>query len=486
MAVSYPWKNLSPKDGYIVSQTALLSDIDQRVLTSLYQPVIGASAYSLYMTLRENAPQFSQRREEVLVAELLAVLSFGIADFYQSRVRLEAVGLLRTYKKKDSEHIYLYELHPPLSAVDFFADDVISLLLLERVGEKTYQSLRAKFSVPSIDKQDYREVTQSFLDVFQFNPTTEQHNQLVSLNAPFKNALSVSSESKPRLTIQSDSFDWDFFYNGLNKHFVKKESVNTEAKRAIFMLHEMYGIDELQMQQYVLEACDVESGVLDIQKLKTNAHRTFHNQNDQKIVVTDKVQTVLEEEQNQYRERKNQLRQDGFSSGEIAVIESSEENRPMAFLQSIKEQKNGFVTRPEQWTLEEILSQSKLPASVVNILIHYILVVKNSPVFDRNLAYKIANDWAQQNISSPEEAMKKVKELRQATKARYNNTQKGASYGRKQNYSQQNKAYRKETLPDWARDDQPEKKEQRLSEEEQKAFRERLKKIRSYRKEGDQ
>jgi len=157
--VSYPWKNLSPKDGYIVRQTALLSDVDQRILTSLYQPLIGASAFSLYMILKEEVRYAMSVSEEKLLSELLSVLDIGIADFYQARIRLEAVGLLHTYKKKSKEHIYLYELHPPLSANNFFADDVFSLLLLERLGEKTFQTLRSKFVTYFPEKNEYQEVT---------------------------------------------------------------------------------------------------------------------------------------------------------------------------------------------------------------------------------------------------------------------------------------------------------------------------------------
>lgn len=157
--MSYPWKNLSPKDGYTVRQISLLSDVDQRIVTALYQPLIGLSAYSLYMVLTEESRSAAGQRQEKLTAELLSSLDIGVAEFYQARIRLEAVGLLRTYKKKSEEQVYVYELHPPLSASDFFADDVISLLLLERVGEKKFQALRKKYVEPPLDQAAYQDIT---------------------------------------------------------------------------------------------------------------------------------------------------------------------------------------------------------------------------------------------------------------------------------------------------------------------------------------
>lgn len=475
--MSYPWKSLSPKDVYTVVQATEITDVDQRVLTALYQPLIGSSAMSLYLVWKDSV------QHEKMLADLLGFLDVGIQEFYRARVRLEAVGLLRSYKQKEGTSRYLYEILPPLSAQVFFEDAVFSLLLYERVGEKTFHSLRETFLPASPSKEGFQEVTRSFLDVFHFQPTQEQQEKMMEWTT-----FSISNGSNQSVTqkkaswgTENSTFDWKFFIEGLNKHFVKSNSINQESKETILMLHEMYGVDEITMQRQVLEASDVETGAVNVQRLKERVHGMFHEQHPGKVSVSDSVENTFKKEKKEEQSRRQQLLASGFSSSDLSVIEASEELAPMPFLQSIKEQKGGFVTRPEQWTLEDIMSQSNLPASVVNILIHYILVIKNSPVFDRNLAYKIANDWAQQHIASPEAAIQKVKELRQASKQRLNQNRSKNTYR-----NNKKETYRKETLPNWAKEDRSNKEEKPLDKKEQDAFKERLRKIRSYRKEGDQ
>ena len=45
------WQELLPIDHYIATANGLLHDYDRKILTFLYQPLIGAGCMSLYMTL---------------------------------------------------------------------------------------------------------------------------------------------------------------------------------------------------------------------------------------------------------------------------------------------------------------------------------------------------------------------------------------------------------------------------------------------------
>ena len=45
------WQELLPADSYLVSSAGLLHDYDRKILTRLYQPLIGPICISLYMTL---------------------------------------------------------------------------------------------------------------------------------------------------------------------------------------------------------------------------------------------------------------------------------------------------------------------------------------------------------------------------------------------------------------------------------------------------
>src|SRR5699024_3837271 len=170
----------------------------------------------------------------------------------------------------------------------------------------------------------------------------------------------------------------------------------------------------------------------------------------------------------------------GVSSQDAQLLQLSEKRNPADFLISIKKQKGGFLTKVEQWTLEDIVSQSGLSTAVINILIHYILVIKENAVFERNLAYKIANDWAQNQVTTPEKAMEKVRQLYEKNEKKSQMSK--PSYSDSRRNVTQKSTYRKETLPEWATETAATKQEDEpLSEEEQQAFKERLKKIRNFR-----
>src|SRR5699024_1013345 len=156
------------------------------------------------------------------------------------------------------------------------------------------------------------------------------------------------------------------------------------------------------------------------------------------------------------------------------------------FRSSIKDQKGGFVTSNETWVLKELVESSRLSKDVINILLHYILVVKESVILEKNYAMKIANDWAQSGVRTPENTIQKVKELYSQSQNKNEQTQ-----NKKSNYRYQNnyrKTSKKETLPDWAQEDKKKTNDdEQVSMQDEDALKVRLDQIRRMRqqKEGD-
>ncbi len=473
---------MSPKDGFMVRQNAQLSDIDQKVLTFLYQPLIGSNAYSLYMTLWTEVGEETYWSNGILHSELLTLLNIGIPELYQARIKLEAIGLLKSYlKSSQSDKVYIYELLAPQSSATFFRDDLLSLLLFETVGERKFKVLRSRFIISSFDKEKYEEITKSFLDVYHFDA-----NLLKQEEKLLKESVELIGENPAKgPTVDAQTFDFKFFYTGLNKHYVNRSAITKELESTMLVLHTMYGINELDMQQYILEASDIDTGNIDERKFKSIVYRHYHDDKQEKVKLEDVVEKDIQANQNQNKNRKGYLRQQGLTDNEINLIEASEEISPYDFMTSIKEQKGGYVTKNEEWTLQEILSKANLPSAVINILIHYILVIRDNPIFEKALAYKISNDWAQNKVVSPEMALQKVKTMyqdnaekkQQSQKKQYSNTASS-------NYGKNNKI-RTETLPEWAKDGSVAKTEKPMSETEKQAFMDRLKKIQSFGKEGD-
>ena len=125
---------------------------------------------------------------------------------------------------------------------------------------------------------------------------------------------------------------------------------------------------------------------------------------------------------------------------------------PFDFMTSIKQQRNGYVSNGEQRIILDLVQVGTIPSEVINILIHYVLVVKNNPTINKNLIDTIANDWSQKGIQTAEQAIEAVrqrdKEFKASRKEKIENRQ-AQSYSGKKYYGNAPKG-RVASVPDWA------------------------------------
>lgn len=456
--------HLKPKDTFEVHCYSLLNGEDTRVLNLLYQPIIGGNALMLYHNLLSHVSEFKKPTSHFVLQDMM---NNGLQELYQSRVKLEAIGLLKTYvRKKDEGYHYVYILGNVLPPHIFLADDVLSLLLLDRVGEQRFQSLVELFKPDTPDTSDYSDITSNYTDIFQLsserlvqsNELIEQTNQVMK---------QVPTPVVPKA--EASTFDWEFFVDNLSGLNIDQTFLNTEFKPLVYTIHGLYGINELDMVSHVKYCLDYVTNEVDVKEFKRHIYKKYHQTKSTASNVEKKQVTSLTPKQDdQAIERhKNDLKHQGFSPEEIAVITSCERIAPLIFLKAIKEQKNGFVAQNERWTIENLKAQSKLPDEVINMLIHYSLVVLNNPSLNQNMVNTIANNWAQNKVYKASEALKQVKNFKQES------TKKATSKNYNRHYSK--KPTRKETLPDWATGDS--RKETPLSGEELSMLEQQLKKF---------
>ena len=98
-----------PADTYTVVNKTVLSENDHKLITMLYQPVIGHTATSLYFTLIDESPKF----------ENVGALSDPIFRYsLKFIVRVLLSSHLPRFLYQESPHIYMPErLRPPESPV---------------------------------------------------------------------------------------------------------------------------------------------------------------------------------------------------------------------------------------------------------------------------------------------------------------------------------------------------------------------------------
>lgn len=473
----YPWQTIDPKDFIHIESNQDLTMQDVRILTKLYKPIIGNSAYSFYQSLFSEL-DFRANYKLMSVSKLLRKMDVGLADFYHARIRLEGLGLLRIYRLETDQSEYIYELNNPLSTRDFLEDSLLQTLIMEKIGENLFKEEVEDLVSEGYSKENYEELTRSFTDVYHFNI---ENKELAAKNHLIP--LKTNNKAKIVDTIENvESFDYQFFKEGLNKHFIRQNSLNEEIKELIYTYHLIYGIDELTMQSIVLESADVESGKINKNKLTNTVQRMYLNKQRNQMTAHNPVKDSTGKSVKNTEQKKAVLSKKGFTPSEISVIKHAKQTAPANYLRSIKYQKNGFVTSNETWLLKELVEQSPLSREVINILLHYILVIQKAVVLDKNYATKIANDWAQSDIKTAEDAVVKLRDI--FSQSKNNSTNNQMTKHRKQYKSRYGRPVKKENLPDWAKEENKKentKENQLLSTQDEDALKVRLEKIRRQR-----
>ena len=113
--------NILPADTFLVVNRTILSENDRKIITMLYQPIIGSLATSLYFSLWSDLDKTELVSEEFSHHHLMTSLRIKLEQIIVARKKLEAIGLLKSYVKKEGEYNnFVYELFAPISASDFF------------------------------------------------------------------------------------------------------------------------------------------------------------------------------------------------------------------------------------------------------------------------------------------------------------------------------------------------------------------------------
>lgn len=448
-------KEIQPKSIFQVIVNCPFSDQEKEILTFLYQPIVGANSFSLFLTLLAEVA-YSGVSEELFHKDLIMLLDLSNNQLEEAKRRLEGIGLLDSYVKDDSDlgPMYMYRLNHPESVESFFKDEVLTLTLLNRVGQKKFNQLFERFQPKYISLAGYENISSDYQEVYSFN-----QEQLISESRLLQTVKGAFEDPVPQRKINSvdkQQFDWSFFISQVERFGLKVPEDTPALEKEIYLLSGLYGIDELEMVEFVKQSFDYHSNEVDRKALRMVISRYYEENKQQQPVQHKRNQTVSLTEEEQQTYRFNSLKKDGFSDEDIRTILDSEAIPPITYLAAIKQQMGGFETNQEKYIIENLFKRSGLPNSVINILISYVLIIQKQPTLKAEYVYTIANDWAKKEIFSPEKAMSYLKNKQEESQKRRNTK----NYSGKRNQT----IVRKETLPDWVDNPVPEEK---LSKEEQ-------------------
>ena len=168
------WNELTPKDRYLVRMIRPLSFAETGFVTQLYLPIIGVESYALYQSLTHEVSPVSGAAAEGSHRSLMLSTSLSLDKLLDARERLEAIGLLEVIRRENRQRDYYYEyvVKPPLAPGEFFADYVLSLMLLNKIEHFRFQQLRQLYADARTGQleQEYviaENITKDFHEVFQ-------------------------------------------------------------------------------------------------------------------------------------------------------------------------------------------------------------------------------------------------------------------------------------------------------------------------------
>lgn len=404
-----------PADTYVVVNRTVIKDLDRKLITMLYQPIIGYSATSLYFTLVDDLDKRELMSEELTHHHLMSTMQLKLEDIVVARKKLEAVGLLKTYFKKNHVNNYIYLLYSPMSANDFLNHPVLNIVLYNNLGKKEYDRIVDFFRIPKVNVKDYEDISSSFSTVFQS----------VSGNVLIENE-NIRRENINKIMIE-ERVDFNLLISSIPDNMVSSKCFNDEVKELINALAYTYDIDDINMQGLVRNSIN-ERGLIDKTQLRKNVRDFYQFEND------GKLPTFIYSKQPDYLKMPM-----GDNSKWAKMVYTFESVHPYDFLRS--KYKTGEPSLRDLKLIESLLVDLKLTPGVVNVLIAYVLKINNQKL-SKNYIDTIAGQWKRLNIETVEEAMRISEKEHKKLKKQFENKSKQVS-----TYS--SKQRKVEELPDW-------------------------------------
>ncbi|WP_085991722.1 replication initiation and membrane attachment family protein [Oceanobacillus senegalensis] len=403
-----------PVDGYYVILRGHLPNDYTTSLTHLYQPLIGVHGVVLYLTLLHEMKLQGQSPQTHHT--LMNYLNLPLDEIYRARLKLEGIGLLKSFKKiEDQISIYTYELQSPFAPIEFFKDAMYSQLLYHQIGEQKYHFLKNRFS-DVLHENKGENITVSFNDVFEtITPSIEMTSSGLSDDDPVNH--------------QEDMADLSWIEQMLKQRMIPVGKVLTKENRKLLsQMMLLYDLDSYEIEKSVLWALNEENR-LDKEEFKTACHDLFKSKYKNNTVhLTEKVNP-------------DKVQEEKPKTKEEMLVHELETISPKQLLEDLSG--GNQASEQDMKVIREVMTSQGLPSPVMNVLIHYVLLQSNMKLSKAYLE-KIASHWSRAKIKTAKEAMdfaKKEKERfsKSATKRKQSTYN---TYYRKSNNS-------KEIVPDW-------------------------------------
>ncbi|MBP3891059.1 MAG: DnaD domain protein [Solobacterium sp.] len=344
---------LKPKDDYRIEGSSFLSDEKLTALFSLYMPLVGMQAVSLYLTLyTEGLNQKTQESHQ----RLLTILNLGIDDFERARIRLEEYQLLHVYcEELDNKNRYIYSLLPPLTVDSFFASKELYQQWQQILGQKNAELTLSKLRGNEVSKSGYHDVTRRVKHFKKRDYDTSVVYQKIEPRVQF-----VDEDT-------DINFDYERFFATTSTLVFPAELRTPENLKLIGKLATVYGLSVDRMRVLVSRCVKLDTMQFDDEKLK---------------IYVEKSKPDITEAKDPYS------------------------LPPVSFLQA--KQNGAQVSLTDRKILEDLAVKMHFAPEVINVMIEYILK-KSQNRLVRAFVEMVAGEWARDGVKTKEDAIAQTK-----------------------------------------------------------------------------
>ncbi len=264
------------KNFWLLSSSHISSE-DTKALALLYQPLIGAEAYGLYMLMINLIDRNKLQTDVYPIQLLLDLMAMQRKTFENSIHKLEAIGLLTTFLK---DNIYLFRINMPLKASQFFLDGILGSYLKSEIGEKNFDLLFSYFSAPSISKKGYKNITKSFDEIYTVKPLDLIQSEKFIFGRKNGNGVVVK-----------EAYDFESLFEVLPVRLQKRRLYTKKVLSQIASVMYVYNFTNDEMIDILSQSYNDETNKMFVEKIPIIANDYFTKNYGKNLITIEKKQT---------------------------------------------------------------------------------------------------------------------------------------------------------------------------------------------------
>jgi len=347
-----------------------ISDFDREMIADCYLPLIGSTCITLYEILLRQA-----NRDSISIkSELISLLGITRENLNNSLHKLEAVGLISTYKLEERSKInYIYKIYVPLTPSDYFKNPLLVSLLSTKVSKRRIMEIRMKYTASAKIPDDYVDMSYKFSDVFDTEP---DYDELMMYSGKTLN-LKAKEFQQAKTEIDIEKYQKMLRDKGVDFSSVKNDVSD------IYKLCSLYGFKENDAAELTQQAVD-SYGIFNFDVFKNYASNYF------KFKIDDNTPS----------EDDNKV---SFGTSAHAMrLRKMQDLDPQSYLHFLLKSKS--IPKSYDKLLYTMAMEYNAPNSIINVVVDYTLQACNGKLPDQYVI-KTYLSLKHSNITSAADAM---------------------------------------------------------------------------------